>query len=120
MELYYEKLTNVKYWKKLNASDNCLLKDGQDHKDKYFDNNRKTMSQEMTICILLFLIFIFFGGKLLLIPIFFNWSKGFVHAERSYMYHKYLSCIRHSLNGINKFKVSDRKKNDRITDRCNY
>ena len=34
---------------KTNASDIGQFKDGQDHKDKYFDTSRKILSQEMTV-----------------------------------------------------------------------
>ena len=34
-------------------------KDGQDHKDIYFDTSRKILSQEMTMCNMEALIFIF-------------------------------------------------------------
>ena len=34
-------------------------KEGQDHMDKYFDTSRKILSQEMTICNMEALIFIF-------------------------------------------------------------
>ena len=36
------------------------LKDGQDQKDKYIDTSRKILSQEMIICIVEALIFIFY------------------------------------------------------------
>ena len=34
-------------------------KDGQDHKDIYFDTSEKILSQEMTVCNMKALIFIF-------------------------------------------------------------
>ena len=37
-------------------------KDGQDHKDKYFDTSKKTLSQEMAMCNMEALIFYFLGG----------------------------------------------------------
>ena len=38
---------------------NANSKDGQDHKDIYFDTSRKILSQEMTLCNMEALIFIF-------------------------------------------------------------
>ena len=37
-------------------------KDGQDHKDKYFDTSRKILSQEMTMCNMKALIFYILEG----------------------------------------------------------
>ena len=37
-------------------------KDGQDHKDKYFDTSRKILSQEMTMCNMAALIFYILEG----------------------------------------------------------
>ena len=45
---------------KKNASDMANSKmHGEDHKDKYFDTSRKILSQEITICIVESLIYIF-------------------------------------------------------------
>ena len=49
-------------------------KDGQDHKDKYFDTSKKTLSQEMAMCNMEVLIFYFLEG-MTNVNIFLNIGK---------------------------------------------
>ena len=49
-------------------------KEGQDHKDKYFDTSRKILSQEMTMCNMEALVS-YFSEVMTNVNFFLNWSK---------------------------------------------
>ena len=87
-------------------------KDGQDHKDKYFDTSKKILSQEITICNIETLIS-YFLEIITNVYFFFKWSNvkvksfKFQHKDTitSNNHVKYQSSSTHYSNFINRVKV---------------